>query len=73
MYVLIGVAAIVIGALLVSPPTVTALWSFRARFGRANAGGLTRTARFDERLMNVAIVFALVGVALVIAGFARGI
>jgi len=72
MFLLIGITVIVIGALLISPPVLAALWSARGRFGRVGGGTLARTPGFDERLMNAAIVLALAGVALVIVGLMRG-
>ena len=71
MFALIGIFAIVIGALLISPPVLAALWSLQTKFRRAGGVMLTRTAAFDERLMTVAIALALAGVALVIVGLTR--
>jgi hypothetical protein len=69
MCMLIGILAIVVAALLISPPALDALWSALARRGRT--GGGARNAAFDERLMSGAIVVALAGVVLVIVGLVQ--
>lgn len=71
MLIPLGIFAIAMGALLISPPVLDALWSWRARGTRSDGGG-ARPAAFDERLMSGAIVVALVGVGLVIVGLIGG-
>jgi hypothetical protein len=71
MLILVGVLAIVVGTLLISPGVRNTLWSLRTRVGRAGAPGTAYPPAFEERLMTVAIVIALVGVGLVVAGFVR--
>ena len=70
MFLLTGLLAIAVGALLISPPVLDALWSALARRGRT--GGGARNAAFDERLMSGAIVIALTGVGLLIVGLVQG-
>ncbi len=71
MFWLLGLIAIVGGALLISPPVLAALWSLRARVGSSRGDVLARPPTFDERLMTAAITLALTGVVLVIVGLVR--
>jgi hypothetical protein len=71
MLILVGVLAIVAGTLLISPDVRNTLWSVRTRVGRAGTADAGYPPAFEERLMTVAIVVALVGVGLVVAGFVR--
>ena len=71
MLILVGALAIAAGALLISPGVREALWTVRTRVGRAGAGDAGAPPVFADRLMTVAIVIALLGVGLVVAGFVR--
>ena len=72
MLILLGALAIAAGALLISPGVRDALWSVRSKVRRVGAGGTGNPPAFADRLMTVAIVIALFGVGLLIAGFVRG-
>ena len=71
LLILVGVLAIVLATLLISPGVRDALWSVRTRFSRVGGGNAGSPPAFADRLMTVAIVVALLGVGLVVAGFVR--
>jgi hypothetical protein len=71
MLILVGALAIAAAALLISPGVRDALWSARTRVSRVGAGDAGSPPAFADRLMTVAIVIALLGVGLVVAGFVR--
>ena len=75
MLILVGACTIVAGTLLISPGVRDAPWSVRAtintRTNRAGAGDAGDPRTFEDRLMPVAIVIALLGIGLVVAGFVR--
>ena len=74
MLILVGACTIVAGTLLISPGVRDAPWSVRStitRTNRAGAGDAGYPRTFEDRLMPVAIVIALLGIGLVVAGFVR--